>query len=279
MKKFIVNVDAQERYPLVKLEERFAAIKKAGWDGIFVMWDEKNGIAKEAALARENGLIFHSVHALLDGTPLMWEGTDEEVAPEIARQIRCLEECKKEGVNLVIMHCIMGMEKNTPNALGVERYRLLIEKAKELGVTIALENTEGEEYLETLLTAFKDEACVKFCIDTGHEMCYNARRDLITKYKDRVYTTHLNDNFGQTYPSITWLDDSHLLPFDGTADWTGIAKRLKDANYPGDFVFELLANSKPGHSTHDIYNGLDFYGFMALAYERAKKFKELYESV
>ncbi|MBQ8406563.1 MAG: sugar phosphate isomerase/epimerase, partial [Clostridia bacterium] len=277
MKKFIVNADAQERFPNVGLKERLTAIKKAGWDGIFVMWDEQNGIGEVAALAREMGLTFHSVHALLDGTPLMWEGTDEQVAPEISRQIRCLEECKKEGIDLVIMHCIMGMEKNTPNALGVERYRILVEKAKELGITIALENTEGEEYLETLLAAFKDEECVKFCIDTGHEMCYNARRDLITKYKDKVFTTHLNDNLGQTYPSITWLDDSHLLPFDGTADWTGIAKRLKNAGYPGEFVFELLANSKPGHNTHDIYNGLDFYGFMSLAYKRAKKFQELYE--
>ncbi|MBQ5633867.1 MAG: sugar phosphate isomerase/epimerase, partial [Clostridia bacterium] len=143
------------------------------------------------------------------------------------------------------------------------------------GVKIAFENTEGEEYLEYLLKHFASSDYAGFCIDTGHEMCYNAKRDLITKYASKLCCTHLNDNMGQTGEKITWYDDSHMLPFDGVADWEGIAARLKAAGYKGDLTFELNSKNKPERDTHRIYAGLDFEQYVALAFERAKKFKEL----
>ena len=68
---------------------------------------------------------------------------------------------------------------------------------------------------------------------------------------------------------------THLLPFDGVADWNGIAARLKKANYAGDFTFELTSKNKPERHTHDIYADLDYTAFATLAFEKAKKFKEL----
>ncbi|MBP3370741.1 MAG: sugar phosphate isomerase/epimerase, partial [Clostridia bacterium] len=102
-----------------------------------------------------------------------------------------------------------------------------------------------------------------------------ASRDIIGKYSDKLCCTHLNDNMGQTTSSITWLDDSHLLPFDGVGNWDGIAARLKKANYTGDLTFELTVLNKPERNTHDIYAGLDFEAYSALALERAKKFKSM----
>ena len=167
------------------------------------------------------------------------------------------------------------MERCTPTTLGLRRYEKIFTAAENLGVTVALENTEGEIYVEALMREFGSSDRVRFCIDTGHEMCYNASRDLIGKYADKLICTHLNDNMGQTGDSITWLDDSHLLPFDGVGNWQGIADRLNKAGYKGDLTFELTSRNKPERNTHDIYAGLDFRGFTALALEKAKRFREL----
>ena len=109
-------------------------------------------------------------------------------------------------------------------------------------------------------------------------MCYNASRDIIGKYADKLICTHLNDNMAQTGDSITWLDDSHLLPFDGVGDWNGIADRLKKAGYKNHLTFELTSKNKPERNTHDIYAHLDCQGFAALALERAKKFRSILET-
>ena len=259
----------------VPVTEQIKKIKKAGWDGVFVgIWKEDLSLREFAETAKAEGLFIQSVHAPFNKAAVLWdEGEDGDI--EVERQIRVLRETAEIGVDLVIMHAIIGMEKNTPTALGVERYRKIAEAARELGVRIAIENTEGEMYLEALMEGLKDYANVGFCIDTGHEMCYNGCRDLITKYGDRLIATHLNDNMGQTGEELTWYDDSHLLPFDGKADWEMIAKRLKNMGFNGPLTFELGSKNTPGRHVSDIYADLDFDGFVSLALERAKKFSAL----
>ena len=117
---------------------------------------------------------------------------------------------------------------------------------------------------------------VGFCWDTGHEQCYNFGKDMTAKYGDRLVCTHLNDNYGMTdVNDMTWLDDSHLMPFDGITNWQSVADRLREHGYKGELTFELTCKSKPGRTTHDIYGGLDAPGFLSLAYEKARKFRDL----
>ena len=101
----------------------------------------------------------------------------------------------------------------------------------------------------------------------------------MAKYGKKLIATHFNDNLGITDPAhVTWHDDLHLLPFDGIADWNGIADRLKKANYQNHLTFKLTSKSKPERNTHDIYAHLDLEGFTALALERAKKFRAILET-
>ena len=177
------------------------------------------------------------------------------------------------------MHAIIGMKKNSPNELGVERFYGIVKEAEKLGVKIALENTEGESYLETLSNAFKDNENVGFCVDTGHEMCYNHSKDVIAKYgkNGKLIATHLNDNMGMTGNEINWFDDSHMMPFDGTADWDNIADRLIKYELKGHLTFEILAKNRPGRHTHDIYDLYDYNGFYSLALKKAKQLKKILE--
>ena len=254
--------------------EQIKILGEVGWDGVFTECSADRVNEDYAKALYERGMIYQSTHAPFGRVDTLWEkGEDGDAyADELAA---CVKNTADAGVKLMILHAIIGMEKCNPTELGLPRFEKIFNAAEKYGVKVALENTEGEIYVEYLMKHFGSSACVGFCIDTGHEMCYNASRDMIGKYADKLCCTHLNDNMGQTGESITWLDDSHLLPFDGIGDWEGIAARLKKANYDKELTFELTVRSKPERNTHDIYNGLDFAAYSALALERAKKFKEL----
>ncbi|MBQ6102751.1 MAG: sugar phosphate isomerase/epimerase, partial [Kiritimatiellae bacterium] len=150
-------------------------------------------------------------------------------------------------------------------------------EAEKLGVPVALENTEGEEHLDALLARFRGHPAVGFCWDTGHELCYNRGRDLVASYGDWLLGTHLNDNLGISDPSgpTTWLDDLHLLPFDGVADWPRIAARLARSGFAGPLTFELNRASKPGRHENDAYGAMPLRDYLAEAFARARRFAAL----
>lgn len=249
-------------------------VKEAGFDGCFI--DFAENIAEIAAKVHACGLDLQSVHAPFTRMHEMWEEGDagEEALAEL---IDCLERSHAVGAPIMIVHTFIGFGEEHPCQTGVERYRRLLDRAQELGMKIAFENTEGESYLDMVLVQLGSHPAAGFCIDTGHEMCYNHSRDLIGKYGDKLIATHLNDNMGITGPEIFWHDDAHLFPFDGIADWEGIAARLKKAGYDGYLTFELTTKNKPNRTTHDRYAHLDPAGVLALAHKKAMQFAALME--
>ncbi len=255
----------------IPIGEQIVRIKNVGWDGIFTDWNESVGLSEYARIAKENGLIYQSVHAPFDKMDKVWE-QGEAGDIEKDRLIRCIRETASIGVDIVVMHAIIGFDKYRPTNIGIQRFIEIVQAAESCGVRIALENTEGNVYLDTLLEAFSDYPTVGFCIDTGHEMCYNKSADLIGKYGNQLIATHLNDNMKITGNTITWLDDAHMLPFDGLANWRDIAARLKFAEYQGPLTFEVTSKSKPHRATHDRYSTLSFDEFVARALRKAKKF-------
>ena len=158
-----------------------------------------------------------------------------------------------------------------PGELYFGNYDAVVNYAAQKGVKIAFENTEGEEYLAALMDAFRGEKHVGFCWDSGHEMCYNHSKDLLALYGDRLLGTHLNDNLGirDFGGKITYIDDLHLLPFDGIADWDNIAARLDRCGFSGPLTFELNVMSKPGRRDNDIYRKLSPEEYIAECYKRA----------
>ena len=184
-------------------EEQLPVLKRAGWDGVFFTWtgtqDDRSLVA---AIGRE-GLALQSVHAPYDRADVLWE-SDEEGEAEVLRQIACIRDAASWGCGLVVMHAVVGMERISPKGGERERaFRLfgrIFEAAREAGVLVALENTEGEQYLDALLTHFRGHPAVRFCIDTGHEMCYDHGHDLIGKYSDLLYCTHQDAHHNHTFP-------------------------------------------------------------------------------
>ncbi|MGN1369966.1 MAG: sugar phosphate isomerase/epimerase family protein [Aristaeellaceae bacterium] len=251
--------------------EQIRSFRKIGFEAFFTDW--RRGLVDLSAmraLADEEGMLFQSVHAPFERIDTLWEPT-EETPDVIAEQLECLRLCAQNDVPIMVAHTFIGFTKHTPTPEGLDNFAILVREAERLGVKIALENTEGEEYLAALMAHFKGHPNVGFCWDSGHELCYNHSKDMLALYGDRLLCTHLNDNLGvrDFAGEITFIDDLHLLPFDGVADWQGIADRLNRCGFDGPLTFELTRQSKPGRHENDPYLRMEPIDYLTQVYARA----------
>lgn len=256
----------------ITIKEQIKLFKDVGFDAFFVNWYEGIDIKEIKEYADSLGRIFQSIHAPFGKSADMWtQGEEAETA--VSELLECLNDCAENDVPIMVCHTIIGFDKHSPNDYGIENYRKIVEQAKRQGVKIAFENTEGEEYLSTVMKAFADCDNVGFCWDTGHEMCYNHSKDMMKLYGDKIICTHLNDNLGiRDYNGeITFIDDLHLLPFDGIADWKNIVHRLNEYNYNDILTFELNKFSKPDRHENDKYTEMTIENYVTEAYCRACK--------
>ncbi len=261
--------------------EQMRMMREAGFDAVFLAYKDGETVRRQAREAREFGLEVQSVHAPFGGCRALWEA-DEEAAGAALKEIAdCIHICGECGIPITVSHAFIGFDiPPIPKERGLERYGRLTAAAAEAGVTLAFENTEGEEYLAALFTAYGNEKHVRFCLDTGHELCYNRGADLLARWGGLLAATHLNDNLGVKDPTgrITWHDDLHLLPFDGVRDWEETARRFARAGYTGTLTFELNTLSKPGRHENDAYAAMPTRDFIAESYARARRFAALLET-
>ncbi len=250
----------------LSVPEQIRLFKKIGFDGFFTGYTNCEDIAEYRKLADELGMIYQSVHAPFVRMNEMWED-GEEAAAEL---IDCLHACAENCAPIMVVHAFKGYD-HSPNEKGIENFGKVVHEAECLGVKVAFENTEGEEYLAAVMERFKGSHAVGFCWDTGHEMCYNHSKDMLSLYGDKLIATHINDNLGirDFDGNITWYDDSHLLPFDGIADWQGIADRLDKCGYNGELTFELNRYSRPERYENDFYRDMPVEKYLTLAFMRA----------
>ena len=140
------------------------------------------------------------------------------------------------------------------------------------GVYACKAMVEGEEYLAAIMKEFWNEPCLGFCLDTGHEMCYNEHRDMLALYGEKLCHTHLNDNLGVRGSEITFYDDLHTLPTDGIADWHNIMERIEKTGYDGFLMSELSRHNTVGRDGVELrYGDLTTEEFHVLAMEKIKK--------
>ena len=253
----------------IPVEEQIKLFGETGFEAFFT--STADNVKECRKIGDTLGMIYQSLHAPFGRAAQMWlPASDAKEA--VNEMMESVETCASVEVPLLIAHVWIGFGENSgPNEQGVENWDRIIRRADELGVNIAFENTEGEEFLDKLLSSFKDRRNVGFCFDSGHEMCYNKSRDLLALYGDRLIATHINDNLGiRDYNGrITFRDDLHLLPFDGVKDWTDFARRIQRCGYGGELTFELKLASQIDRHENDAYGEMPFERYLAEAYKRA----------
>lgn len=217
----------------VELKEKADAIKKAGFDGteLFRFYDDREPLADQLKAAKGAGLATEAVHADFCFTNDVWS-TEAKGEEWVSFLIRCAREQGALGIPTMVVH--LSRSDNPPpfNDVGLCRFRLLCDKAKEYGVRIALENLRRTDYLEKALSQIPN---AYFCFDCGHELLYDGGFGILEKYKDRLLCVHLHDNMGDK--------DSHLLPFDGAIDWERMGKRIGETRKNFSLAFEVFCSA------------------------------------
>lgn len=148
------------------------------------------------------------------------------------------------GATIVMVHpSRFGMESPEPDFAGVRR---LCAEARDLGVTVALENVPSG--LPTLRRALdkvgSDPAAtgLGICIDTGHANLSCALdgvepRRFFDELRETIVEVHLHDNNGQ--------EDQHLPPGDGTLDWAPLLAALRTLRPTTVFCLEYAWAEDP----------------------------------
>lgn len=251
------------------VEEIVSLIKSVGFDGISPEWAKDVCLDSLIAKAREEGLALVSFHAPYNGAADIWSEDEAVGNAALADILSALYDAHRYEIPVLVCHVWIGFgEEPMPTEAGLSRLEALVKKAKEYGITVAFENTEGDEHLAAVMDHFKDEPSVGYCWDSGHEMCYNHSRDLLALYGDRLAVTHLNDNLGisRFNGDTFWTDDLHLLPYDGIADWEDNIARLKKSRPLTYLNFELNRHSKPNRFDNERYANMTCEDYFSRAY-------------
>jgi sugar phosphate isomerase/epimerase len=218
----------------------------------------KQEVRALAALLEANQVKLHSLHAPTskDASATRESGQPLSVCEvEKVRRIEAMDEFKRAidvsedlPFSRLVLHMGGSREEADPRKRDAAFSTLehLVLHAHHAGVTLAVENTTSEMGDPAYLRAFVDETRLtglRFNFDVGHaNLADGPPEERLEKsfapMKDLVASVHLHDNHGEK--------DEHLLPYEGSIDWSMAIPLLKSApNGELPLVLELKEKFGP----------------------------------
>jgi sugar phosphate isomerase/epimerase len=201
----------------------------------------KQEVCALAALLEANQMKLNSLHAPTskDSSPTRESGQPLSVCEvEKVRRIEAMDEFKRAidvsedlKFSRMVLHMGGSREEADPRKRDAAFSTLehLVLHAHHAGVTLAVENTTSEMGDPAYLRAFVDETRLtglRFNFDVGHaNLADGPAEERLAKsfapMKELVASVHLHDNHGDK--------DEHLLPYQGSIDWSAAIPLLKSA--------------------------------------------------
>lgn len=148
--------------------------------------------------------------------------------------------------------------------IGKYRFEKLVEYADRKGVRVAFENIYTLENLAWAMERFGKGSNVGLCWDCGHEYCFTQGVEIMKLWGDRLICTHIHDN------ECILDKDRHMLPFDGAIDFERVAEHLRNYNYTGTLMFEVIANGN-----HCMYDPFSVEEYLVRAADAAKRLAKM----
>lgn len=202
------------------------------------------------SLMRELGLQAYSLHTPYAKLKIGHPDIDlTESHPEVIAA--SLEIGAQVGAKIAIVHVTAAprglrddmYERSRETSIAfINKLRL---RARELGITLALENLGLRPYLRRrfgsclreLSEAFPDPD-IGFCLDVGHALRNGLDiRSQIEAAGSRLICLHIHSNDG--------VDDCHWLPTRGLLDWPDTRAELHRSVYAGRYVLEIRGGAEP----------------------------------
>lgn len=264
------------------LSDVVSLLKKAGFSAISPLWSPELDMAGLARRVLEEDMDISFLHAPRKNPAPLWQPDSEAAADVLTYILQSIDVCDQFHISMLVMHGWQGLRYTFPEEpLDFRCFDRIVAYAQKKGVHIAFENLEGEEYLNALLTRYRDKTHVGFCWDSGHDHCYPHHADFLKAYGDRLIMTHLNDNLGVRDPSGVpdGKDDLHFLPYDGNIDWAHALYRLKNASPQNILNFEIKLRTKSGDAADLPYLHLPLEQFIEKAGDVARKIAIKYAEI
>jgi sugar phosphate isomerase/epimerase len=193
-------------------------------------------VLKEGFMALKKDLgIYYLCHGPREGDPNNIKDLENEYIPKLMRTLSIMTEL---DMTLLTLHFWMDPRfvNQKTIAYKIVALKKLIERAKDVGITICLENlSESSTHLAGVFASLPP---LKLTLDIGHAQLLskkNTSHGIIKKYPERIRHIHLHDNRGGDSPA----DDLHLPVGEGIIHFERIFKRLKTIGYCGTISIEL----------------------------------------
>ena len=228
----------EDGYDAEKAIDRLASLGFEGIDMGFDYWTfDGSPFADDGYLdwakrlrahADEKGMVYTHAHAPGEADADEWIGRSIEAASVL-------------GARYLVVHPIWH-EKNghtihtrlrfiQVNAQAIKKW---LPKAEECGVVLLSENilwgASADPRIIAELVKAVDSDWFGWCFDVGHAYCCGYKPDILKSCAVSPMSLHIQDNDGS--------GDGHLIPGDGTIDWTLFLTTLHEIGYLGDCVLE-----------------------------------------
>ena len=232
-------------------DERFARLRALGYEtvdhglsDIKQPWytDDtalQTHCAQVRAAAEKHGLEISQVHG-------PWP-TDDTTAEGRAEGWRCMHRavyaCHLLGAKHLVIHPQMpfgwdgGEDEDAAEQMTVDLLCELVPDCETYGVTVCLENMPFKKQrisaMNYIVRAVEKvgSPLVGICLDTGH--CHYLKDDIAENIRlaaPYLKVLHIHDNRQEA--------DSHLLPLQGSLDWTAFARALAESGFDGSLSLE-----------------------------------------
>lgn len=175
-----------------------------------------------------------------------WRGSLSLAAGSTAARLRAVDETKAAidiagtlrfdtvAVHLGLPEHVAAPDDNDAAAARAS-LDVLVPYAGDRGVQMALEVQTNRLSTPDALVALIEDAAdwpmAGICFDTGHARLLGDPVDGIESASGHIIATHVNDTRGSR--------DDHLVPYDGSIDWTRTLLAFQKVGYAGPWTFEL----------------------------------------
>lgn len=175
------------------------------------------------------------------GVPYTHAHAPGDAAGDPSLIARSIETTGALGARYLVLHPIWRRADGTmieDEAEFIERnaeaIRPWLGMAGECGVRLLSENllwsASADPRIISRLVKAVDSDSFGWCFDTGHANCFGYQPQVLLECAVPPLSLHLQDNCGDA--------DSHMIPGDGTIDWSAMTRALRAAGYSGDCVLE-----------------------------------------
>ena len=169
----------------------------------------------------EFGLRLHGVHASAGQEKCWFSNVEYQRKAGVELVLNRMEMSASFGSDFIVLHApLLACDTKETWPVTFKSLDEIMPEARRLGVRIAIENMCNDDFagIDTFLERYPAD-CLGICYDAGHgNVGRPGSLPDVERRADRIMALHIHDNNS--------FRDQHLLPFEGSHDWTAFAKTI-----------------------------------------------------